>query len=267
MPIDLDRYLDRIGWGGPTPANYDTLAALLAAHMAAIPFENVDVLLGRPIRLDLPGLEAKLVAGRRGGYCFEHATLFQSALEALGFRPAPHLARVIVVLPRTLAPRNHMLLTVVLSAGTFVVDPGFGALAPRTPVPVVDRAEVTIGVETHWLERSGGEWTLRMRGPDQVVDCWATSFETENAADFVVANHYTSTHPESPFVNRIMMRALLPDGRVTLHNRDLTITRGGSASPSQVADRPALRALLATHFGFDLPELETLRVPTIPEWR
>ena len=91
-------------------------------------------------------------------------------------------------------------------------------------------------------------------------------FEVENPADFAVANHYTATHPDSPFVNRLMMRALTADGRVTLHNRDATITRDGMPESLQLTDRNALRQFLAAHFRFDFPQLDSLRVPTIPEW-
>jgi N-hydroxyarylamine O-acetyltransferase len=266
MDLDLDRYFDRIGFGAATRVDHATLSAVLAAHMSSIPFENIDVLLGRDIRIDLAGLERKLVAARRGGYCFEQATLLKAALDALGFAPVAHLARVLVALPRPLAPRTHMMLSVSLPEGTFVVDPGFGALAPRVPVPLAERREVACGDETHWFERAGPEWTLKMRQAGTTHDCWTTTFEPEGPADFAVANHYTATHPESAFRNRIMLRALLPDGRVTLHNRDVKITRGGAVVPSQLPDRAALRALLATHFGFDLEEVEALRVPTIPEW-
>jgi N-hydroxyarylamine O-acetyltransferase len=263
---ELDAYLERIGWGGPTMRSYDTLAGILAAHMSAIPWENLDVLLGREIRLDLEGVQAKLVTARRGGYCFEHGTLLQAVLGALGFEPVAHMARVLVTMPRDQTARTHMILSVALPEGRFVLDPGFGALAPRLPVPLVDRQEVTIGHETHWFERDGNEWLLRMRGPDRVADCWVTMLETENAYDFKIANHYTATHPDSSFVNHILMRALLPGGRVALHNRDVTLVQGATTRPSQLADRAALRELVAAHFGFDMPEIDTLKVPTIPEW-
>src|SRR4051794_6880189 len=112
--LDLDTYFDRIQWGGPTHAGYDTLAGMLAAHVRRIPFENLDVLLGKPIRLDMEALQAKLVGERRGGYCFEHVTLFAAVLDRLGFAPVRHTARVVLVVPRHLAPRGHMLVTVKL---------------------------------------------------------------------------------------------------------------------------------------------------------
>src|SRR5450755_1092150 len=147
--LDLDAYLERIGWNGGITPTYETLARLLRAHMSRIPFENLDVLLGRGIRLDLDGVQRKLVGARRGGYCFEHATLLAAALEALGFAPVRHLAHVILFVPRTASPRTHMFLTVPLPEGTFVLDPGFGALAARIPVPLMDAAEARTGHEMH----------------------------------------------------------------------------------------------------------------------
>jgi N-hydroxyarylamine O-acetyltransferase len=90
--LDLPAYFARIGWNGSRTPTLATLAALLERHMRAIPFENLDVLLRRPVRLDLDALQSKLVGARRGGYCFEHATLFAAALEDLGFAPERNTA-------------------------------------------------------------------------------------------------------------------------------------------------------------------------------
>lgn len=263
--LDLDAYLERIQYRGGIAPTLETLAALLRAHMAAIPFENLDVLLGRGVRLDLEGVQDKLVRGHRGGYCFEHGTLFAAALERLGFQPVRHTARVILVAPRAESPRTHMFLTVPLAEGTFVVDPGFGAHAPSVPLPLVDGA-ARAGPGTHSMVRDGREWVLRARTGGSSLDCWVSALDRDNVVDFELGNHYTATHPTSPFVNRIMLRALIRDGRVTVMNRDLTILRGNETRVTQLADRAALRALLVEHFGFDLPEVERLRVPSIPEW-
>ncbi len=266
IKLDLDAYLERIHYGGGTRPTFDTLAGLLRDHMAAIPFENLDVLLGIPVRLDLEGVQAKLVAAHRGGYCFEHASLFAAVLERLGFQPVRHTARVVLVVPRTASPRTHMCLTVPLAEGTFVVDPGFGALAPRVPVPLHDGAEGRDGHERHTMVRDGQHWVLRAQTAAKAVDCWVSTLEQDNLVDFELGNYYTATHPASPFVNRIMMRALTGDGRVAVMNRELTIWCGDKPLTSQLADRAALRALLVKYFGFDLPEVERLRVPAIPEW-
>jgi len=266
MSIELDAYFRRIEWGGATRANLETLAGILRSHMARIPFENLDVLLGRAIRLDAEGLQAKLVGARRGGYCFEHATLLAAVLDELGMHPLRHSARVTTVAPRGASPRTHMILTVEMPEGRFVVDPGFGTLAPAFPVPLVDAGPEPAVHHTHWMVRDGGLWLLRARSGGNVVDAWVSTLEPDNAVDFEMANHYTSTFPASPFVNRLMLRALTPDGRVTVMNRDLTFWHDNTPAPARLADRAALQALLARHFGIDLPEVLGLRVPSIPEW-
>src|SRR5437868_4696945 len=83
--FDLDAYLERIGYSGPRGATLDVLTAVHALHPAAIPFENLNPLLGLPVALDAKSLQEKMVVGGRGGWCFEQNTLFRRALEALGF--------------------------------------------------------------------------------------------------------------------------------------------------------------------------------------
>ncbi|HTI46330.1 MAG TPA: arylamine N-acetyltransferase [Casimicrobiaceae bacterium] len=266
MSLDLDAYFERIQWGGGTRPTYDTLAGILDAHMRHIPFENLDVLLGRPIRLDIEGLQAKLVNARRGGYCFEQATLLGAALGELGFAFTAHTARVVLFAPRSASARTHMFLNVTLDDRAFVVDPGFGALAPRVPVPLVDGTTVTRGPDAHVMTRDGGYWVLRAKADPGMIDAWVTTLDLDNAIDFEMGNHFTATWPGSAFVSRIMLRAFGEDLRVTVMNRDVTVRRGDATETRQLADRSELRALLARDFGFDLPEVEALRVPSIPEW-
>jgi len=268
IDIDLDAYLARIDWrAGEARADYATLAALVHAHMASVPFENLDVLLGRGIRLDLASLSDKLVRARRGGYCFEQSTLFAAVLRRIGFAPVAHSARVVLRERRDTAARTHMFLVVPLPEGSFVVDVGFGALAPQVPVRL-DRADAQPAAATdHWIAHEDGLVVLRARTADGNVDCWVSPLDRVNPIDFEVANHYTSTHPDSPFVNRLMLRASTPQARVSVMNRDVTIQRDGAAPETYVLrDRLALRALLAERFGFDLPDVLALRVPSVPGW-
>jgi N-hydroxyarylamine O-acetyltransferase len=238
----------------------------MRAHMTAIPFENLDVLLGRGVRVDLEGVAAKLVTARRGGYCFEHGTLFQAALRALGVEATAHAARVLLFTPKAEAPRTHMFLTVADGGTTWVLDPGFGGPGPIVPVPLVEEREARHGRDVHRLVRRDGEWVLEGLMNGAMTPLWTSSLEPQFPIDFALANHYVSTFAESPFVTRIMIRALTPDGRVSAMNRDVTILRDGVAQKHQLADRAALRQLVAEHFGFDLPELDRLRVPSVPEW-
>lgn len=265
--LNLDAYFARIGWREPAPPTLATLARLMRAHMLHIPFESLDTLLGRPVRLDLEALQEKLIGARRGGYCFEHATLFAAVMEELGFQPVSHLARVVVFAPPEKVPRLHMLLSVALEEGRFIVDPGFGGYAAPFPVPLIDQGASPPPGTTHWMMCDGRSWILRTLRDGAAIDGWISNMEPEYAVDFEVANHFTATHESSPFRNMIMMSILKDDGRLTVLNRDVTMRRGDKVLSSfQLADRAALRALIVEHLGFDLPEVEKLRIPAIPEW-
>jgi len=269
VAFDLDAYLARIARGrGPSGprSTIDDIASLMRAHMAAIPFENLDVLLGRGVRVDLESVFGKLVIARRGGYCFEHGTLFQAALRALGVEATAHAARVLLVAPKSQAPRTHMFLTVVDGGTTWVLDPGFGGPGPTVPVALVEGQEARNGRDVHRLVRRDGEWVLEGLVNGVMAPLWTASLEPQFPVDFELANHYVSTFAGSPFVSRLMIRALTPDGRVSAMNRDLTILRHGVAEKRQLADRAELRALVAFNFGFDMPEIDRLRVPSVPEW-
>jgi len=271
-PFDADAYLARLHWAGAAPA--PTLAgvqALLAAHMRAIPFENIDVLLGRPPQLGLGPLQAKLVQARRGGYCFEHAALFGAALLHFGFGPQHHLARVVMERPREAAPLTHHVLSVQLPEGRFVLDPGLGGPAPRLPVPWGPETPAQTGDEAHTLVRDGELWVMRgqlgrQAQAEPAKDLWVARLDEAHPVDRVMGNHYTATFPESPFRQRLMLRALTAQGRITVLNQEATWRENGQVRRWTLPDRAALRALLAEHFGFDLPEVEQLRVPAVPGW-
>jgi len=262
----LDGYLARIGWSGPLEPTLATLTAMLRAHMMRIPFENLDVLLGRGIRVDVESVYAKLVTAGRGGYCYEHSTLLQAALEQVGVAPVAHSARVVMVVPRSAAPRTHMFLTVPLGGETLVLDPGFGGHGPLVPVPLVENGEVRDGSDVHRMTRRDGEWVLEAEIGGTMTPLWMSTCEAESPIDFVMANHFTSTWADSPFVNRLMLRALTADGRVTVMNRDVTVSSAGVLERTQLPDRAALGTLLARYFGIDLPEVDRLHVPSVPEW-
>ena len=136
--FDLDAYLRRIAYEGPREPSLGTLRAIVAAHSAAIPFENIDVLLKHGVRLDVATLHNKLVQRRRGGYCFEQNTLLAAALRALGFSLVTLAAPVVRGTPEGSATaRAHMLLQVDLPEGPFIADVGYGNLTPTARSPGV----------------------------------------------------------------------------------------------------------------------------------
>ena len=248
MDLDLDGYLARIGYGGPRRASSETLRALHEAHVAAVPFENLDILLGRAISLELAALQLKLVSGRRGGYCFEQNTLFRAVLEALDFRVTSLAARVRG--GGVLRPRTHMLLRVDLDEGPWLADVGFGGDGLVHPVPLV---AATADAPGYALRREDDLWILTGDVTGERTDLYAFTLEPHFPVDFEMANHYTSTWPRSPFVQSLTAQRSWPGRRAILRNRDLTIREDGAVRTDTIRDPDHLLDVLDREFSLSFP--------------
>jgi len=251
-PVNLDAYLLRIGTRRPLAPSLDALARLQQAHVAAIPFENLDLLLGRGIRLDLPSLQAKLVADRRGGYCFEQNTLFQAVLQTIGFTVTPLAARVRSGAPAP-RPRTHMVLRVDLAEGPFVVDVGFGGDGPLHPVPLAEGREVWIGASGHRMRREGPAWVLEGDAGEGFSDLYIFTLEPQLPVDYEMANHYTSTHPSSSFLRTLTAQRSLPERSVILRDRELRVREGRITEVTAIRGPDHLLEVLARHFDLVFP--------------
>jgi N-hydroxyarylamine O-acetyltransferase len=252
--IELTPYLDRVGYRGTREPSLEVLTTLHAAHVAAIPFENLDILLGRPISLELDALQAKMVGNGRGGYCFEQNTLFRAALEVLGFRVTSLAARVRAgAEPGVVRARTHMLLLVHLPEGEFLADVGFGGDGPVHPLALTPEAEVWTGAMGHRLRREKDLWVLEGNVGGAWSDLYAFTLEPQYPADYEMANHFTSTFPRSPFVLTLTAQRVGPERRTILRNRDLVVRDGAAARASTVHDPDHLLEVLAAEFGLRFP--------------
>ena len=246
--LDLDAYLERIGLAGAPAADLDALRALHRAHHAAIPFENVDIVLGRSVEVDLESVQDKLVRRPRGGYCFEHNLLFAAVLERLGYAVTRLAARI---QPSGAGARTHMLLRVVLDGEPWLADVGFGG---RLLEPLPLRAgSVSQGAWRYRLCPAGAaRWLLEGGEPDGWSELYEFTLEPQRPIDYVVYNHYTSTHPRSPFVGQVVALRTEPDVRYALRGTQLTTTRPDGAADSAGVDLDDLPGVLADRFGVGL---------------
>jgi N-hydroxyarylamine O-acetyltransferase len=250
--FDLDAYLRRIGHDGPREPTLGVLEAVHLAHAVTIPFENLDIRLGRPIRLDLASLQAKLVNGRRGGYCFEQNTLFAAALETMSFQVTRLAARVRFGATRLL-PRTHMLLRVDIGGEAYLADVGFGGDGLLGPVPLTPGQPVRQGLWTYRVVEEAGLLVLQSRRGDGWLDLYAFSLEPQHPVDFEVANHYTATHSDSIFVRSLTIQRPTPAARHVLRNRDYLVESAAGTNTRHVPDDEELCGILVETFGLDVP--------------
>jgi len=249
--LDLPAYLRRLGLPAlPTP-DLAGLRTLHQAHATRIPFENLDIQMGLPIRLDLGSLQDKLVRRRRGGYCFEHNTLFQAVLKAMGFQVMACEARVRLG-ALELLPRTHMLLLVTLEGTTQLCDVGFGGEGLLQPVAMDGEPHAQF-LNRYRVVAEGLLRVLQTFHHGAWEDLYAFEPEPRFPIDFELANHYTSTHPDSRFIKTLTAQLPGTEVRRILRNRAYAELRGDEAEGRELALEEVL-PILQEKFGIEVPE-------------
>src|SRR5215469_2600092 len=257
--LDLDAYLGKIGYSGPLEPSDAALAALHRAHLSAMPFENLDILLGRGIKVDLESIQDKMVRAGRGGYCYEHGQLFGAALERLGFRVDRLLARTGPD-DEPVRARTHMTLVVRTGSGAWLADVGFGSGSPAPLALRGGHQDIDGWVYEVVADEAGRNWKLReLEGAD-----WVTRYRAEDQPvyppDVVMANHFTATYPESWFTWQPVVVRREPAAIRSVVGRTYTVT-----SPGYIRDRRTLSdeefaAALTEVFGLTLTDDERAAV-------
>jgi len=253
--IDLAAYLRRIGHAGAVAPQLSTLRALAIAHVAAIPFENLNPLLGLPVDLELAALQRKLVQDGRGGYCFEQNLLFAAVLRTIGFEVSGLIARVLWTRPEdAVTPQTHMLLRVELAGESWLVDVGFGGQTLVGALRLQADTEQATLMEPFRLVQMDGDWRMQSLVRGQWLSLYRFDLRPVPLIDYVVANHYVSTHPDSVFVNNLIAARTTSDGRLGLRNREFTVRRIGHEPERRTLGSVAeIRRVLEQEFLIRLP--------------
>ena len=256
-PFDLDAYCKRIGLAAPVAPTLATLRQIQRLHPQAIPFENLDPLMGRPVKLDLDSLQAKLIRSRRGGYCFEHNLLLARALAEIGFDVSGLSARVLWgQSEEAITARSHMLLRVVLPDGVFIADVGFGGQTPTAPLRLIADEEQQTPLGLFRLAKLDDGFKLQSKIGADWMTLYRFDLQRQHPIDYEAANFYVSTNPLSHFTQRLSAARPVAEGRYALLNNTLHFHRAGQPSESRVLDRPAaIRETLDRTFGIDVPDV------------
>ncbi|MBA0049362.1 arylamine N-acetyltransferase [Streptomyces sp. AJS327] len=267
--LDLDAYLGRVGFTGEPTPTAATLRTLHTAHVLALPFENLGITLGQGAPLDLPSIQGKLIAQRRGGYCYEHTTLFAAVLERLGFGVTALSSRVHMS-EEKLTPATHAVLRVATeeTADTgleWLCDVGGGG-QPLAPLPATHGAETSAGdwhYRMEWRTVAPGTegWTLYLWEKDG----WRVRHNTVDTpqfpVDYLVGNHYVATSSHSPFTTRPVAARNTGAELRFLDGRTLTTTRAADHHSEAREVRPEeMPELLAEEFGIVLEPADARRL-------
>lgn len=250
--MELASYLKRIGLPTSGLPDLETLRRLHEAHVAAIPFENLDILLGRGISLEPDRLQDKLIVQRRGGYCFEQNSLFLAVLREIGFTVIPMEARVRSG-STTLRPRTHMVLTVQVGGEAWLADVGFGGDGLLEPVPMDRVVPVLSSGLKHRVVEEGSRRVLQMRRDADWEDQYVFALEPVHPVDFEMANWFTSTYPQSPFVRTLTAQRTTRVVRYLLRYPTFSEIREGGVQVREIS-RDELLPLLRSTFLIDLPD-------------
>ena len=286
--MDLPAYLQRINYWGEQAPTAAALQALHRAHLLAVPFENLDIHLGRPIMLDQGALFDKIVTRRRGGFCYELNGLFALLLRGLGFDVTllaagvaradggfgpefDHLTLLVqsplsIIPGQSHQPVNHEQLAVANTqhsppsprpsipnpqSPTWLADVGFGD-SFRAPLRFVAGVEHEQDGRAYRLDRDGEHYTLMQRDAASWAPQYRFTLQPHAWAEYADMCRYHQTSPESSFTRKRVCTLAIPDGRITLSDHTLIVTAHGQRTEQLLPDDPAFQAALREYFGVDL---------------
>ncbi len=217
--IDISSYLDFIQYEGQRQPTWETLHALHVRHTRSIPFESLSPFTGMEVSLGIDSLMDKFIKQGRGGYCYEHNSLFQYILQNMGFTVQGLAARVRLNVPdNVVTPRSHMLLLIEVEGEKFIADTGFGGLTLTAPIRLVADIVQDTPHGPYRLLRKGAEFCLQTRAKDEWRDLYIFDLVPQYPQDYEVFNWYTSSHPTSLFVNELIAARPVETGRHALLN-------------------------------------------------
>lgn len=249
--MDLNAYFERIGYDGPSDVSVDTLRQVHRAHLLAVPFENLDIHLKRPIVLDEARLIDKIVTQARGGFCYEHNTVFAAALREMGFSVEMLEARVGARDWESGAPYDHMTLLVQLEE-RWMPDVGFGdsfmepLLLDKPGEQVQSNGQFRVqhdGIEGVYSRKTrSGDWH----------DEYLFRLEPKQLLDFTPGCDFNQYSPQSHFTQQRVCSLATPTGRITLSDRRLIVTENGQRTEHDLDSEAEFQQHLRTYFGFEL---------------
>ena len=250
--MQINAYLNRIGYNGSQECTAENLSKLLRCHLEQVPFENLDFFDDpKELPLDVDSLFDKIVTRRRGGVCCELNTLFGKLLSAMGYECYPVLVRIVMPGP-PVSMISHQGIVARVDGKKYYCDVGFGGPGPKGLVAIDDPDEQMIDALPFRAERSGLSVTIH----GVLGGNWVSILQFHDVAaqdgDFAVVLYYFTGNPKSYFMGKPIVNLCLPDGHKALTGDRLTIRRGGEVIQRTLETEEDLRTALREEFGLYL---------------
>lgn len=260
----VSAYFEKIGYTGVRAPTLDMLQCIHLLHPLALPFENLDPLLARPVSIETEAVAAKLLgSARRGGYCFEHNGLLASVLEQSGFRITRLAARVLWGMSdQTLSPRSHMLLLAHLEEGDFVVDVGFGGGTLTAPLRLDMTGEQQTPHGLYRIEPHGTDYLLQARREGAWRPVYRFDLMPCLPVDYIATNYYLSNSPASVFCKTPFLAKVTPQGRYGLLGTQLSRrdTEGELIERRTLGSADEACQVLSDVFDVEVPDMTSFAV-------
>ncbi len=254
MGMDIVPYLERIGYEGPREPTLDVLRAIHRRHMLAVPFENLDIHLGRAIVLDEAAFFDKIVRQRRGGFCYELNGLFAALLRELGYNVDLLSGRVANETGSFGPEFDHLVLRVRLDGQPWIADVGFGDsfLEPLA----LEGGEQSSGGMMYFID-SWPEGLMLLREEKGVwAERYVFTLQPRRLEEFAGMCVYHQTSPNSTFPRARICSRATPQGRVTLSEMRLIQTMNGERTERMLESEEQYQQALLEYFGIELPNLD-----------
>lgn len=260
--VDLDAYLTRVGHEGGVAADLSTLRALHTAHVGAIPFDNLDALLGRTaVPLDVDSVQEKIVRQGRGGWCLEQVVLMAAVLDRIGFTFTAFAGRTRIRTGNKFGPALHVALLVELDGERWLHDVSFGAHGLHEPIRFAENARLDGDWSFDLVREPTGEHVLRFLRPEGPAELYGFTTDARYPSDLELLNHFCLTHPRSPFNHRMILQRTRPEVRHLLAGTVLAEIRPGEPTAFRELDDTEALSAPEEIFGITLEpdDIQTLR--------
>ncbi|EFU83401.1 N-hydroxyarylamine O-acetyltransferase [Staphylococcus lugdunensis] len=247
MSIDSERYSE---------PSLEALNDYATRFMYTVPFENINVQNGIPISVDINDLYHKIVDNHRGGFCYELNTLFQAYLKAKGFDAQMMSATVHTANGGHRLEGSHVSLVVPLQGTYYVTDVGFGDLPLHAmPITLEQDSQPVQDISGTFRAIFENENKTRFFVQKWESDTWKTKYDAILKASSIDAFkdkiNYNETHPDSIFVQNLLITQPKSYGRVTMSQQHLTVTKQNRKVQYDVTPQN-YRQLLQDYFNLNV---------------